>query len=57
MGLEQRGRIRRSHERNNWKQDDFAVYDRQTGRRDWRVCLMGAEVGESLTLGSARDWR
>jgi hypothetical protein len=31
MGLEQRDRIRSSHTRNNWKQDDVDAYDRQAG--------------------------
>src|SRR5215471_6472563 len=30
MGLEQRGRVRRLHERNNWKQDDLDACDKQT---------------------------
>jgi Reverse transcriptase (RNA-dependent DNA polymerase) len=30
MVLEQRGRVRRSYDRNNWKQDDDDAYDRQT---------------------------
>jgi hypothetical protein len=29
MGLEQRGRIRWSYFRNNWRQDDVGGYDRQ----------------------------
>src|SRR3954451_2800370 len=32
MGLEQRGRVRRLHERNNWKQEDLDACDRQTNR-------------------------
>jgi hypothetical protein len=34
MGLEQRGRVRRLHERNNWKQEDLDACDK---------LLMGAE--------------
>jgi hypothetical protein len=30
IGLEQRGRVRRSHERNNWKQDELDACDKQT---------------------------
>ena len=30
MGLEQRGRVRRSQNRNNWKQDDLDACDKQT---------------------------
>jgi hypothetical protein len=30
MGLEQRGRVRRSQDRNNWKQDDLDACDKQT---------------------------
>jgi hypothetical protein len=30
MGLEQRGRVRRSHERNNWQQDELDACDKQT---------------------------
>src|SRR3954471_10515548 len=30
MGLEQRGRVRRLHERNNWKQEDLDACDKQT---------------------------
>ena len=30
MGLEQRGRVRRSHDRNNWKQDELDACDKQT---------------------------
>ena len=40
MGLEQRDRVRRPYDRNNWKQDDDDAYGRQTVR--WYVCLMGA---------------
>ena len=29
IGLEQRGRVRRSHERNSWKQDDPDACDEQ----------------------------
>ena len=29
MGLERRGRVRRSYVRNNWKQEDADAYDRQ----------------------------
>jgi len=29
MGLEQRGRVRRSQDRNNWKQDDLDACDKQ----------------------------
>ena len=29
MGLEQRGRVRWSYDRNNWKQEDDDAYDRQ----------------------------
>jgi hypothetical protein len=36
MGLEQRGRVRRLHERNNWKQEDLDACDKQT---EWSVCL------------------
>ena len=48
MGLERRGRVKRSHDRGNWKQEDFDdASDRQTDRQtdkpfDWPVCLMGA---------------
>ena len=30
MGLEQRGRVRRLHERNNWQQEDLDACDKQT---------------------------
>ena len=30
MGLEQRGRVRRLHYRNNWKQDELDACDKQT---------------------------
>jgi hypothetical protein len=30
MELEQRGRVRRLHERNNWKQEDLDACDKQT---------------------------
>ena len=30
MGLEQRGRVRWLHERNNWKQEDLDACDKQT---------------------------
>jgi len=30
MGLEQRGRVGRLHERNNWEQDDLDACDKQT---------------------------
>jgi hypothetical protein len=30
MGLEQRGRVRRLHQRNNWKQDELDACDKQT---------------------------
>jgi hypothetical protein len=30
MGLEQRGRVRLWHHRNNWKQDDLDACDKQT---------------------------
>jgi len=30
IGLEQRGRVRRLHERNNWKQEDLDACDQQT---------------------------
>ena len=43
MGLERRGRVKRSHDQGNWKQEDFAACDRPTDKPfDWRVCLMGA---------------
>ena len=32
MGLERRGRVKRSHDRGNWKQEDFDACDRQTSR-------------------------
>jgi hypothetical protein len=32
MGLEQRGRVRRLHERNNWKQEDLDACNKQTDR-------------------------
>jgi hypothetical protein len=32
MGLEQRGRVRRLHERNNWKQEDLDTCNKQTDR-------------------------
>src|SRR6266446_4571586 len=32
MGLERRGRIRRSHDRSNWKQEDLDACDRQAVR-------------------------
>ena len=28
MGLERRGRVKRSHDRGNWKQEDFDACDR-----------------------------
>jgi len=31
MGLEQRGRVRRSHEQNNWQQEDFDACDGHSG--------------------------
>jgi len=44
MGLEQRGRVRQLHHRNNWRQDELDACDKQTIRDyDWGVCLMGAE--------------
>jgi len=30
MGLEQRGRVRRLHHRNNWRQDELDACDKQT---------------------------
>ena len=36
MGLERRGRIRRSHDRSNWKQEDLDACDRQAV---WSACL------------------
>jgi hypothetical protein len=30
MELEQRGRVRRLHQRNNWKQDELDACDKQT---------------------------
>jgi hypothetical protein len=30
MGLEQRGRVKRLHERSNWKQEDLDACDKQT---------------------------
>ena len=43
MGLERRGRVKRSHDRGNWKQEDFDTCDRPTDKPfDWRVCLRGA---------------
>src|ERR1700693_1165249 len=30
MGLEQRGRVRRLHERNNWRQEDLDACNKQT---------------------------
>ena len=42
MGLERRGRVKRSHDRGNWKQEDFECV-RQTDKPfNCRVCLMGA---------------
>ena len=41
MGLERRGRVKRSHDRGNWKQEDFdaCATDKPF---NCRVCLMGA---------------
>jgi len=33
MGLEQRGRVKRSHDRSNWKQEDLDACDRQAVQR------------------------
>jgi len=37
MGLERRGRVKRSHDRGNWKQEDFDACDRQAVRL---ACLL-----------------
>jgi hypothetical protein len=37
MGLERRGRVKRSHDRGNWKQEDFDACDRQAVRP---ACLL-----------------
>jgi hypothetical protein len=37
MGLERRGRVKRSHDRSNWKQEDFDACDRQAVRL---ACLL-----------------
>ena len=37
MGLEQRGRVKRSHDRGNWKQEDFDACDRPAVRL---ACLL-----------------
>ena len=39
MGLEQRGRVRRLHERNNWKQEDLDACDKQTDH--WQNGMVG----------------
>jgi hypothetical protein len=41
MVLEQRGRVRRSYDRNNWKQDDDDAYDRQTVQHHQDASLLG----------------
>jgi hypothetical protein len=37
MGLERRGRVKRSYDRGNWKQEDFDACDRQAVRL---ACLL-----------------
>jgi len=37
MGLERRGRVKRSHDRGNWEQEDFDACDRQAVRL---ACLL-----------------
>jgi len=37
MGLERRGRVKRSHDRGNWEQEDFDTCDRQAVRL---ACLL-----------------
>jgi len=37
MGLERRGRVKRSHDRGNWKQEDFDACDRHALRL---ACLL-----------------
>jgi len=41
MGLEQRGRIRRSYGRNNWKQDDDDAYDGQAVQHRQEASVRG----------------
>ena len=42
MGLEQRGRVRRLHERNNWKQEDLDASDQQTVPYHWQNGMVSA---------------
>jgi len=50
MGLERRGRVKRSHDRGNWEQEDFAACDRHAVRL---ACLLdGSRM--SREAGSGR---
>src|SRR5262249_59289311 len=46
MVLEQRGRVRRSYGRNNWKQDDDDGDDRQTVQYHQEASVRGLQSGQ-----------
>jgi hypothetical protein len=46
MGLERRGRVKRSHDRGNWEQEDFDACDRQAVRL---ACLLdGSRMSQEV---------
>jgi retron-type reverse transcriptase len=47
MGLEQRGRVRLWHHRNNWQQDELDVCDKQTFNIDKRLVYEAYKAAKS----------
>src|SRR6516225_4566205 len=56
MGLEQRGRVRWSHDRSNWKQEDLDACDRQAVQHRQEPAVRSVQSGEIQWRSRRRGW-
>src|SRR6516165_8535747 len=57
MGLEQRGRVRRLHQRSNWQQDEFDACDKQAIQYRETLSVRGVQSDQIQREGGWRGWR